>query len=47
MLHDAEKGVGDGELGRRIVRLGNEGWELVEVETTCRGRHNEKGRPLL
>jgi hypothetical protein len=31
--HDTETGFTDAELSRRIVQLGNEGWELVDVES--------------
>jgi hypothetical protein len=31
LSHDAETGFSDGEVSRRIVQLGKEGWELVDV----------------
>lgn len=33
MTLDAADGPGDAETSRRIVQLGSEGWELVDVET--------------
>jgi hypothetical protein len=33
----ATKGVGGAEFSRQINRLGNEGWELVDVESVLAG----------
>ncbi|HRX83357.1 MAG: hypothetical protein H6821_12275 [Planctomycetaceae bacterium] len=33
MSVDATNGIGDGDTSSQIVRLGNEGWELVGVES--------------
>jgi hypothetical protein len=33
MTIDATDGPGDAETSRRIVQLGGEGWELVDVES--------------
>lgn len=36
MSVDAENGFGGADTSRRIVQLGNEGWELVDVETVVK-----------
>jgi hypothetical protein len=39
---DADRAFGDADVSRQIVRLGNEGWELVDVETVSLEGQPEK-----
>ncbi|MHC4401068.1 MAG: hypothetical protein ACYTG0_15435 [Planctomycetota bacterium] len=36
LSHDTKKGVSDQDLNRRIIQLGNEGWELVDIENVTK-----------
>jgi hypothetical protein len=36
MTVDAADGPGDAETSRKIMQLGGEGWELVDVEAMCK-----------